>query len=165
MIHETTSKFLKHISCEHCGSSDANALYDDGHTYCFSCGVIESESEHEDRERWKEELNRSNAVNAKYKPKIVNMKTEGEIKPIPERGITRETCEYYKVTQTGQKHIYPYTDDSGAYVAAKVRTVANKSFSVEGQWSKTTLFGQSLFHKGGKYVTLVEGELDALAAF
>ena len=33
MIHETTSEFIKHIACEHCGSSDANALYTDGHTY------------------------------------------------------------------------------------------------------------------------------------
>ncbi|NCX56524.1 MAG: toprim domain-containing protein, partial [Burkholderiaceae bacterium] len=93
------------------------------------------------------------------------MKTEGEVKPIPDRGITRDTCEHYKVTQTGQKHIYPYADESGAYVASKVRTVSNKTFSVEGHWGKSTLFGQSLFHKGGKYVTLVEGELDALAAF
>ena len=154
MIHETTAEFVRHIACEHCGSSDANALYTDGHTYCFSCGVIESESSHEDRERWKEEFNRANA-----------MKTEGEVKPIPDRGITRDTCEYYKVTQTGQKHIYPYADETGAYVASKVRTVANKTFSVEGHWGKTGLFGQSLFHKGGKYVTLVEGELDALAAF
>jgi twinkle protein len=154
VIHETTSEFVRHIACEHCGSSDANALYSDGHTYCFSCGVIESESSHEDRERWKEEINRAKA-----------MKTEGEVKPIPDRGITRDTCEHYKVTQTGQKHIYPYADESGAYVASKVRTVANKTFSVEGHWGKSTLFGQSLFHKGGKYVTLVEGELDALAAF
>jgi twinkle protein len=154
MLHETTSEFVRHIACEHCGSSDANALYSDGHTYCFSCGVIESESSHEDRERWKEEINRANA-----------MKTEGEVKPIPDRGITRDTCEHYKVTQTGQKHIYPYADETGAYVASKVRTVANKTFSVEGHWGKSTLFGQSLFHKGGKYVTLVEGELDALAAF
>ena len=154
MLHETTSDFVRHIACEHCGSSDANALYTDGHTHCFACGKTESESSQEDRERWKEAINRANA-----------MKTEGEVKPIPDRGITRETCEYYKVTQTGQKHIYPYTDESGAYIASKVRTVANKQFSVEGQWGKATLFGQSLFHKGGKYVTVVEGELDALAAF
>jgi twinkle protein len=148
MMHETTSEFIKHIACEHCKSSDANALYSDGHTYCFACGVIESE----------------NITNHFFKPKP-EMKTEGEVKPIPDRGITRDTCEHYKVTQTGQKHIYPYADESGAYVASKVRTVANKMFSVEGQWSKATLFGQSLFHKGGKYVTIVEGELDALAAF
>ena len=35
--HETNSKFVKHMACENCGSSDANSLYDDGHTYCFSC--------------------------------------------------------------------------------------------------------------------------------
>lgn len=137
MIHETTSEFVRHIACENCGSSDANALYTDGHTYCFRCGTIETESEHEDRERWKEAINRANS-----------MKTEGEVKPIADRGITRDTCEFYNVTQTGQKHIYPYADESGSYIAAKVRTVANKSFSVEGQWNQATLFGQSLFHKG-----------------
>jgi twinkle protein len=31
------SKFVKHIPCESCGSSDACALFDDGHMFCFSC--------------------------------------------------------------------------------------------------------------------------------
>ena len=26
-----------HLPCPNCGSSNALALYDDGHTYCFSC--------------------------------------------------------------------------------------------------------------------------------
>ncbi len=30
-------KFIRHIGCTRCNSSDANALYDDGSTYCFSC--------------------------------------------------------------------------------------------------------------------------------
>ena len=25
--------------CDKCGSSDARALYDDGHEYCFSCNT------------------------------------------------------------------------------------------------------------------------------
>ena len=29
--------FLRHEACPDCGSSDALAVYDDGHTYCFSC--------------------------------------------------------------------------------------------------------------------------------
>jgi len=148
------SDFVKHVACEHCGSSDANALYTDGHTYCHKCGKVVSEADNEDAQRWKEEVLRSKS-----------MKTTGEVKAIPDRKITKETCEYYKVTQTDTKHVYPYTDESGNYMAAKIRTVANKTFSVEGQWNKATLFGQSLFTKGGKYVTLVEGELDALAAF
>lgn len=154
MSLKLASRFVKHVPCDNCGSSDANSLYSDGHTHCFACNVTVSESVHEDRERWKEEFNRAKA-----------MKTTGEVKPIPDRGITRDTCEYYKVTQAENKHIYPYTDEDGVYVASKVRTVANKTFSVEGQWTKATLFGQAVFHKGGKYVTLVEGELDALAAF
>ena len=34
----TMAKFIKHTSCDHCGSSDALALYDDGGQHCFSCG-------------------------------------------------------------------------------------------------------------------------------
>ena len=62
MIHETTSEFVRHIACEHCGSSDANALYTDGHTHCFACGKTESEASQEDRERWKEAVNRVKAM-------------------------------------------------------------------------------------------------------
>lgn len=31
------SKFIKHEPCPQCNSSDALAVYDDGHKYCFSC--------------------------------------------------------------------------------------------------------------------------------
>ena len=31
------ARFLKHIGCDKCGSSDAKAIYDDGSTFCFSC--------------------------------------------------------------------------------------------------------------------------------
>jgi hypothetical protein len=33
------STFLYHTSCPKCGSSDANGVFDDGHTYCWSCGT------------------------------------------------------------------------------------------------------------------------------
>lgn len=31
------ARFLKHVGCEQCGSSDANGIYDDGSQWCFSC--------------------------------------------------------------------------------------------------------------------------------
>ena len=31
------ARFLYHTECSLCGSSDANAIYDDGSSYCFSC--------------------------------------------------------------------------------------------------------------------------------
>lgn len=93
------------------------------------------------------------------------MKQYGTTKAISERGITLSTCETYGVTQEEGKHYYPYSDDSGQTVAVKKREVASKTFSIAGDFTKATLFGQQLFGKGGKYITLVEGELDALAAY
>jgi twinkle protein len=97
------------------------------------------------------------------------MKTVGEAKAIVDRGILRETCEYFGVTQETEhgnlKHYYPYYDEDGHKVADKVRSVANKVFSINGNFQKATLFGQQLFQKGGKYITIVEGELDALASY
>ena len=30
-------KYIRHVACEECGSSDANGVYEDGSTWCFSC--------------------------------------------------------------------------------------------------------------------------------
>jgi len=93
------------------------------------------------------------------------MEITGTIKSIPERNITRSTCDKYGVTQDNGRHFYPYTNGAGDTVAAKVRTVADKAFTIKGSFNEAVLFGQSLFNSGGKAVTICEGELDALAAF
>ena len=36
------ARFLKHIGCDACGSSDAKAVYDDGSSFCFSCRSVNS---------------------------------------------------------------------------------------------------------------------------
>ena len=33
----TDSEFVAHEPCDNCGSSDANAVYSDGHKFCFRC--------------------------------------------------------------------------------------------------------------------------------
>ena len=148
-----TSRFLKHIACEHCGSTDGNSLYDDGHTHCFVCNKTEFENDIEERSVMKDAI----------APKKLEMK--GQIKSIPDRGISQQTCEKYGVTQDEGKHYYPYADTTGNLVAVKTRTVADKSFSIGGTFGTAALFGQHLFHGGGKYVTVYEGELDALAGY
>lgn len=150
------SKFLKHVPCEHCGSSDAGAEYDDGHFYCFNCHHTEHETDACDL---------SVKQQAVMPRKTVMIEPKGTIKSIPDRGITLQTCEKYGVTQDAQNHFYPYTDDSGTVVAYKTRRVAEKSFSINGTFHNARLFGQGLFHSGGKYITIYEGELDALAGY
>jgi twinkle protein len=95
----------------------------------------------------------------------LKLPNNADVRSIADRNITRDTCDYYGVKQETGKHYYPYTDEDGKTVAYKQRNVENKTFSILGDFKKATLFGQNLFNKGGKYVTLVEGELDALSAF
>jgi twinkle protein len=151
---KVASKFLRHTSCEHCGSSDGSSVYDDGHQYCHVC-----------HEYTRGEGETPTVVQKQQTTKVFTMKTQGEVKAIVDRGISRETCEYFGVTQADGKHFYPYFDETGAKVAEKIRSVENKTFSIAGNFQKATLFGQSLFQKEGKYITIVEGELDALASF
>ena len=150
-----TSKFLRHIACEHCGSTDGNSLYDDGHTHCFVCGKTEFEHQIEERSVMRDAV----------APSKKSVEIKGIVKSIPDRGITQQTCEKFGVTQDVSKHYYPYTDVSGATVAVKVRDTSDKSFTIAGAFKEAQLFGQQLFHAGGKYITVVEGELDALAAY
>ena len=149
------SNFIKHIPCEHCGSTDGNSLYDDGHTHCFVCGKTEFENTIEERSVMRD------AVASGKKP----VEIKGTIKSIPDRGITQQTCEKYGVTQDETKQYYPYADAGGTIVAVKSRTVSDKSFSISGTFGAAALFGQNLFHGSGKYVTVYEGELDALAGY
>lgn len=151
------SRFLRHTECPYCGSSDAGAIYDDGHFHCFACKITKHDEHEFDHE--KDHINYFKAMSA------MPDKVPGQVIPITDRGITRQTCEKYGVTVDGTKHYYPYADESGSTVAYKVRNTENKSFSIKGDFSKARLFGQSLFHVGGKYVTITEGELDALAAY
>jgi twinkle protein len=148
-----TSQFLKHIPCEKCGSSDGNSLYDDGHEYCHVCNTY---------------VNGDGTVTESVRTKPMRNFTnydDASINSIQDRGITAATCQAYGVKQDGTKHYYPYFDAGNSIAGIKVRTCADKSFAIQGDWKATTLFGQQKFAKGGRNVTIHEGELDALAGF
>ena len=152
------SQFIKHTECAQCGSSDANGLFDDDHQYCFACNAYVQ----------------GNDITADYveqfkknKPTMKEFKEYVDITycSIPARNITQSTCVSYDVKATDDKHYYPYTNENGEIVAVKIRGVKDKSFRTDGEFKEGLLFGQSKFSGGGKYVTIVEGELDALSAF
>lgn len=150
-----SSKFLRHIPCHACGSSDANSLFNDGHTWCYACNTYANDPTSMD------------SALTKFNTKVnMSITVNGVFKSIADRAITLSTTEKYGVLQDEGKHYYPYTGtNSNDVVAYKVRDVETKTFTIKGDFNKATLFGQNLFHTGGKYVTIVEGELDALAAY
>ena len=143
------SNLIKHIPCEACGSSDGNSLWDDNHQHCFVClNHIKGDEDYVATPR-----------------KKVMIEVKGEVKSIPDRGITQATCQHYGVSQDGTNQYYPYANEEGAIIASKSRNVGTKTFAITGDWKTSTLFGQNIFAKGGKTVTIHEGELDALAGF
>lgn len=149
-----TSQFIKHIPCTKCGSSDGNSLYDDGHEFCHVCHTHRTHD--------------GSTVETKQKVKPMRNFTNYDnliCSSIPDRNITQATCLAYGVKQDDKNHYYPYYDADNSIAGLKVRTVADKSFSIQGDWKATTLFGQNKFAKGGRNVTIHEGELDALAGF
>jgi twinkle protein len=154
------TKFLRHESCPKCGSSDGKAVYDDGSGYCFPCETYFKAADGLDTQTLGKVIPMTNKANTE-----ALMQSERHFKSIPDRGITKATCEAYGVTQTDIEHWYPYTDVKGSDVAYKIRSVEDKKFVSKGNIKDAILFGQVNWNGGGKFVTIVEGELDALAAY
>ena len=148
--------WLDRGACPKCGSSDGNVNHSEGYSYCFSCNTRFGENmQHE---------------------KVIPMKTESLIKTVgttgalTERNISKETAQKYhtQVKVNGNMnthHIYKYFDSGGNNIGNKVRDVPTKNMWVEGNISDATLFGQNLFTGGGKYITITEGEVDAMSAY
>lgn len=158
------SKFIKHVECPDCGSENNLAIYDD-HEHCFGmdCG---------------RHINYDNGEKAIADDHPVRHAKDRELTPvaqveqggIKDRGILSSTVNKYKVTVNTSSdsqvaHVYPYFDSDGTHVANKIRRKGEKSFYWEGDVQRGTLFGQQLFPAGGKAITVVEGECDALAGF
>ena len=143
-----------HQPCNDCGSSDALTYYENS-TYCFSCQARHWTGDDKQTQRNKMTL---------MSTKLVEPDGDAVSKTIVDRGITKSTCEKYGVVQDSNSHWFPY-HNGNEVVAYKKRSIADKKFSTVGDWREGGLFGQHLFNKGGKYVTLVEGEWDALACY
>ena len=148
--------------CPLCPSSDAVGINADGSAKCFSCGEFMP--------------NYNNACEGKTmtEPQTTQQKQpdsvlEGNFMALTDRKISQATAQKYGVKAVqdlkGQvvKHLYPYYNGH-ELSATKYRNTVSKDFFVSGSYNDTGLFGQQLF-KGGKYVTITEGECDAMAAY
>ena len=152
------SKFIKHrLPCKSCNSSDAVSVNKDGSAKCFSCNTWYIKY---DENIIGEEMTDTTILNAHG----------GLFAPLSDRNISKETAQKYgvKVVYASDgaiaQHIYPYYINN-EITATKIRYIKDKKFSVNGSFTGTGLFGENLFKEGGKYITLVEGECDAMACY
>jgi twinkle protein len=160
---ENNLKFIKyHQPCPACGSSDALSINENGSGKCFSC------------QKFFPNLDSSlnlNQENANMQETIKEVNAHGGVfAKLTDRNISKETAEKYGVkvvydtNGTLAQHIYPlYINNE--LTSNKIRYVRDKKFSFDITPNGVGLFGQQLFKGGGKYLTITEGECDAMAAY
>ena len=156
------NKFVKHrLPCPKCGGSDPVSMNKDGSAYCFSCSTYMRSYENE-----------SEGTIVETTPKANNTFLDsytGIYSALTDRGISEETAKKFGVRVVKDtrgnitQHIYPYYNGT-EIVCTKTRFTNTKNFGVNGGYEGTGLFGEQLYRNtGGKYLTITEGECDAMA--
>ena len=149
-------KWLDRGACPECGSSDGNVRHSEGYSFCFVCET-----------RFGESMQVETVIPMKRES---NIKTVGTLGALTERSISKETAQKYNTDvkvngNMNTHHIYKYFDESGNNIGNKVRNVSTKDMWVEGSMTEALLFGQNIFAPNGKYITITEGEVDAMSAY
>jgi len=158
--------FIKHnATCPTC-SKNHLSVNPDGSSKCFyaACGTFHAAQGES-----------NNVSNIKQQPieravkPMQQVDTTGTYSALMDRRISEETAKKYGVKVVhgvdGKpvEHHYPYFNGH-ELGATKIRKIP-KAFFLRGSFEETGLFGEQLFNKGGKYVTITEGECDAMAAY
>ena len=157
------SKWISRGQCP-CGeSSKGYNIHADGHAFCFSCN-----------KRFNNVGEAKMETGFQKTGEVVDMQNRitntGDYGSITDRRISEQTARKYrtKIRQDGSMithHYYEYFNSDGSHVATKVRQVEGKKIWSQGNIGDALLFGQNLFKSGGKYITIVEGEVDAMSVY
>lgn len=151
-----------HKPCPSCGGSDPVSINSDGSAKCFSCGTFFKDYESAmggnvaDFNSFKRSNDNTSFTNSVYHA-------------LTDRSISLETAKKFGVRSVKDEkgniiqHHYPVYINNEE-VATKVRN-PNKAFTWSGSPKGTGLFGQQVAQTGGKYITITEGECDAMAAY
>lgn len=179
--------YAKHnLRCwiEECGGTTSGAFYPtpEPHLTCHKCKSQKWNLTDEDIELI---LNTDNNLYKLYakdtEAKGNNLKIDREglfpqrgiIAPMDNRCISKETAEKYGVETlfspegTPEAYSFPAYNDDGECVAQKVKRFDKKMKWLYGsdKMPSHLMFGQNLFPKGGRFITLTEGEEDAQAVY
>ena len=177
--------FVKHTSCNQCGSSDGLAVYEDSSCHCFVCGFTIASDDHKKenskykREEIKEDMELINditKVKQSTKPIITEaenqeIKSQTGVDPKGYRGIRSEISKQfgvrYSYDEQGEvsKVYYPCTMnyELSGYKVRKHPKEFNQHHGVTGK--ECELAGQFKFKTYNNMVLIVGGEHDQLAAY
>ena len=161
-----------HLSCPFCEHKGCFSINEDWSGYCFSC----KEYSKDVREAYEGDIdvlitgetNKTQQRQASLDSSASEV--EGIFGALSDRGITEATAKRYGVKIATDirgkviKHYYPYFT-SNEITAVKSRDIGSKQFFWRGSKSNTGLFGEQIAPKRGKFITVVEGECDAMAGF
>jgi twinkle protein len=162
---------------EGCCSSDAVSVYADGSACCYSCGFqlfkhpdtygYNEWAEGKDVPSFNKGAQRMSQDNTNAFDVEKRLYEAASFKSFPDRNVTIQTAQQYGVKTTASGLVYfPYFNRDFKLSGFKIRT-PDKDFRIIGKvvGEDILLFGQQLFKGGGKYVTIHEGEFDALAGY
>lgn len=139
------------LPCPKCNSSDALSIDDRHWGKCFSCDA-NVPPEQLDNDKPQQQTVKTN--------KALPMDLKLTFSDITDRKITVKAAKTYGVGYNRGDLYFPLNDGK----AYKVRENGEKQFKIVGDFKEASqLFGQERFAKGGKFVVVTEGELDALA--
>ena len=142
--------------CPACGSRDNVAVYEDGYRKCFGMGCEYYVMPDGDKPQ------HTRKPMSKGETPMIH---EWELQALTKRNISESTVQRWKygiAEYKGKKvQVANYFRDGGL-VAQKIR-FPSKDFVVLGYAKSMGLYGQHLCRDGGKYLTITEGEIDALS--
>ena len=113
----TENEFVAHIPCLECGSSDANSVYSDGHTFCFVCQT---------RKAGNSDFNHTHQMSK-------NVHLQGSAERLQKRNISEKTCQFYKIFRDGDTLRFPYFTSDGVTYGSSLKLVGVQVVSVKGE--------------------------------
>lgn len=171
------------LPCPLCGNNTACSLYSSPkpHLFCHKCKkyIKLTEEEYEYYNIMNNNILQLQNAGTPSKGNNLQMKRKnlfplrGVIKDLTHRNIRRDVAEKYKTETLFDSEDKPYAtmfpiSVDGKMIAEKVKRFDKKQkwlYEGEGMPRNLPLFGQDLFPAGGKFLTITEGEEDALAAY
>lgn len=151
--------------CISCDSSDAMTIYPKGDAYCFSCETYFSPRKVEQGET--DDMPDKTPEPRQRAPSVMEVLQPAAV---PERGLDRQTLEYYGVGVThsltnGEVDglVFPVYRD-GERVGEKSKNLTEKQYTASGSTKNPDLFGSWRCREGGKLLIITEGEEDCMSA-